>query len=98
MTLKKKINRHKELALEVLELSEDARNSDWDLLFDSLSISGVEIDLNTQKVIKSSGVNIHTLVRERRRIQANGLFLPTNPEVLKKRRLLAADYAEHYSE
>lgn len=98
MNFKKRVNRHREMAMKVLESSENARNNDWSLIFDALSIHGVEINYNTKIDIITSGVNVHTLVRERRRIQKTGLFLPTNPTVAKKRRLLAADYAEHYSE
>jgi hypothetical protein len=97
MEFKKKVNKHKELALEVMELNEESRNNDWVLIFDALSLSGVSIDTDTIVRIKKSGVNVHTLVRERRKIQSTGLFLPTNPEVEKRRRLRAADYAEHYS-
>lgn len=98
MTLKKRINRHKKFAMDALEVDENSRNNDWDLIFTSLTLNGVDISEEQQKAIKSSGINIHTLIRERRYIQKSGLYPPTNPEVLKKRRLLAADYAEHYSE
>lgn len=98
MGLKKKINRHKEMAEQAMVSNPNTRNSDWTLLFEVLEQKGINLSKQLRINIVMSGINIHTLVRERRKIQSTGSFLPTDPEVLKRRRLLAADYAEHYGE
>jgi hypothetical protein len=95
---KKRINRHKEMAIEALNSNPECRNNDLELLFQVWENQGLTIDDNIKEEIKHSGVDIKTLFRQRQLIQSQGKFLPTTPEVLKKRRKLAADYSEYYSE
>lgn len=98
MTTRKRINHHKELAIKAMEENDKCRNDDLELLFHVFSNKGIHFTDIQKLAIKSSGVEIKTLFRQRQRIQAEGKFLPTNPETLKKRRKLAAYFAEYYTE
>ena len=89
-------NKHRHYCKEAMTANEDARNSDWHLLFTALAQKGIELSDSQIWHIMHSGINMHTLIRERQRIQSSGELLPTNPEVLKKRRLLQEEYREHY--
>ena len=95
---KKRINRHKMMAMEALENNPESRNNDLELILQVWAVHGLGLTESQKYTIRTCGVEIKTLLRERQLIQAEGKFLPTNPEVLKKRRKLAAEYAENYSE
>lgn len=94
----KRINHHKEWALNAMEENENCRNDDLELLFHVLSNKGVYFTDSQKQAIRFSGVEFKSLLRQRQRIQAEGKYLPTNPEILKKRRKMAAKYAKYYSE
>lgn len=98
MGVRKTINKHRNWAINAMKENENARNNDWDLLLTALENQGVYFSELQKSHIKHCGINYHTLLRERQKIQSDGELLPTNPEILEKRRLLAADYAEHYSQ
>jgi hypothetical protein len=89
-------NKHRHYCKEAMNAVEESRNSDWVLLFTALEQNGVELSESQRKSIMKSGINMHTLIRERQRIQSSGELLPTNPEVIKKRRLLQEEYREEY--
>lgn len=89
-------NKHRNYCKEAMNAVEEARNSDWILLFTALEQNGVILSTDERIGILESGINMHTLIRERQRIQSSGELLPTNPEVIKKRRLLQEEYREHY--
>jgi hypothetical protein len=98
MSTKKRINRHREMAIEAMEQNPICRDSDLELLFQVLYNKGVILSDSQKYAIRNSGVEFKTLLRQRQLLQSQGLFLPINPEVAKKRRRMAAEYAEHYSE
>lgn len=95
---KPNFKKHGEIALESLEKNPNTRNCDWDLFFDALyRQDGIKIPEEVRYNIKNSKVNFKTIVRERQRIQNSGIYLPTNPEVSKRRNKYCASYIEHYS-
>lgn len=97
MKKRNRFNKHRNWAKAAMKKNPDTRNSDWLLLFQVLADNGVYLSGISKKQILESGVNFHTLLRERQRIQSNGELLPTDYEVLKRRRLLEKEYTEHYS-
>lgn len=93
------------LVWEVLSNSEKARNSDTFLILkigerlghdvhgikqDGKIIVRWELDLSTMPSFES-------ITRARRKIQAGGQFLPTNPEVCRQRRINEQTMREYYS-
>lgn len=93
-----KINRHQVMAIYALESNPECRNDDTELMLEVLSNQGVILTEEQKNAIKHCGVEFKTLLRQRQFLQSKGYFLPTKKEVLKKRRKLAAEYAEYYSE
>lgn len=91
--------KHAAIALESLENNAMTRNDDWDLFFDALARqTGYFVPAEVQMKMKFSKINFKTLMRERQRIQRNGLYLPTSEKVARKRKLYQEKYTEHYSE
>ena len=96
--VRNKINRHQVMAMYALEHNEECRNDDMELILQVLSNQGVNLTESQKYAIKHCGVDFKTLLRQRQLLQSKGFFLPTKPEVLKKRRKLAAECSEFYSE
>ena len=98
MKIKKRsrFNKHKEWVTKAMEENEMARNSDWHLLFTVLKNRGIILNNSTIKEIINSEVNMHTLLRERQRIQSKGKLMPTDIDVLKRRRQLKNKYRNNY--
>jgi len=96
--IKEKIKSTRELVSNILTHNPNARNNDWELLFLALKEKGIKLPSWKRKQIMESGINFHTLLRERQKLQSEGLFLPTNPEVLKRRKRAEEVYREHYSQ
>lgn len=95
--IRSKINRHRELAKTILENYPNARNDDWDLLFWALNENNVYIPFSIRDKIKKSGLNYHSLLRERQKLQSEGYYIPTDLEIIKRRRISEEVYREHYS-
>lgn len=98
MITKKRINSHREMAIKAMEENSICRDSDLELLFQVLYNKGVILNESQKYAIRHCGVEFKTLLRQRQRLQAEGKYLPTNPEIAKKRRKLAAEFSEHYSD
>jgi hypothetical protein len=98
MSTGKRINSHRQMVMAALSNNLLCREDDLELFFEVLCSKGVNLSENQKYSIKHSGVEFKTLLRERQRFQSKGEFLPSNPEVLKKRKKLASEYTEHYSE
>jgi hypothetical protein len=90
-------NRHKEMNKKAMTENEMARNSDWHLLFEVLKNQGIHLNESQKHHILYSGVNLHTMLRERRRIQKDGELIPTDPVVAKQRKLYQEYFEENYS-
>lgn len=97
MSTKKRINSHKQMVIAALSNNLLCREDDLELFFEALCNKGVNLTESQKYAIKHSGVEFKTLLRERQRLQSNGEFLPSNPEILKKRKKLALEFTEHYS-
>ncbi len=98
MSIRKRINKHRNWAVNAMKYNKEARNDDWELLFTTLALNGVVLNEAQKFQIKESGINYHTLLRERQRIQSSGQLLPTNKTVLEKRKLAEKEYKDYYSE
>jgi hypothetical protein len=87
----------KENVLSILEEYEPARNSDKHLLLKYWSTYD-NIDVNhgfaTQFAVR--GTSPESITRARRSIQSGGLYPPTEPEVLRQRRMLAEEARVHH--
>jgi DNA modification methylase len=97
MTKQPSFNTHRQWNEKAMTDNEMARNSDWHLLFEVLKNQGVMLNETQKFHILHSGVNMHTLLRERRRIQKEGLLIPTDQEVAKKRKLYQEYFEQNYS-
>jgi hypothetical protein len=98
MNLKKRINKHQVMAIYAMESNPECRNDDMELIIQVLSNQGVNLTESQKHAIKTCGVEFKTLLRQRQYLQSIGKYLPTRPEVLKKRRKLSADCSEYYAE
>lgn len=96
--VRNRVNKHRNWATNAMKANPNARNNDWELLFTALELNGVPLSSFTKQKIIETGINYHSLLRERQRIQSSGDLLPTCPKVLKSRRLLASYHAEIYGE
>lgn len=81
-----KIGKQVEALLEKYEL---CRNSDSNLIIAILHINGVFLSHQDREIIRS--IHFESITRERRKIQESGRYLPTDPAVLRKRRIKAAE-------
>lgn len=83
---------------EILEAFEETRNSDKALLLKYWEIWD-EIDLGQTfaRDFLTKGTSVESITRARRTIQSTGLFLPTDVEVLRKRRILAEEARAHHA-
>lgn len=61
------------------------RDSDHDLILAMLFVNGVMLDQKQKDVIRK--LNFEGITRQRRKFQENGQYLPTDPEVAKRRRI-----------
>jgi hypothetical protein len=97
--LKDKRKKYRDIALKTLEKSEFARNSDWCFLFDFLYQSnGIVVPKEIRTQIYKSRLNLRTIMRERQYIQNTaGLFPPTDPTILARRKELQQQYTKEYS-
>lgn len=86
----------KEKVHQLLDEHPETRNSDRTLLLkywqhvDNIDLGNIE-----QEFANSTGAE--SITRARRAIQSAGLFLPTDDEVLKRRRMLADETRQHYA-
>jgi hypothetical protein len=95
---KKKLNNHREMVIKAMETNPECRNDDTELVIQVLSDKGINLTESQKYAIKTCGVEFKTLLRQRQRLQSEGKYLPTKPEIMKRRRKLAVEYTEHYSE
>lgn len=65
------------------------RNSDSVLIIGMLQINGANLDDRQKQLLRD--VNFEAITRERRKLQEQGLYMPTDPLVLRKRRIKAAE-------
>jgi hypothetical protein len=99
VNLKEKRKKYRDIALRTLQKSEFARNSDWCFLFDFLFHShGIVIPKDIRGQIYKSRLNLRTIMRERQYLQnTEGLFPPTDPVILARRKNLQQQYTKEYS-
>lgn len=95
---RRRINKHMEMAINAMESNPICRDNDLELYFQVLSNKGITLSDKIKDEIRFSGIEFKTLVRQRQQLQHDGKYLPTTLEIRKKRRKLAAEFAEHYSE
>lgn len=88
----------RENVLTLLETSERTRNSDRLLLLSYWhTYDGINLEENFSSQFILSSTNPESITRARRSIQSAGLFLPTEEDVLRKRRMLAEEARVHHA-
>lgn len=98
MTIATRAKKVKENLLTLLEEVPETRNNDRLLMlkywerFDGVNLTGPFQDQFTNAI-----TNPESIRRGRQSIQSTGLFLPTDEEVLKNRRMLAEETRQHYA-
>ncbi len=93
MELAEKLKQTKERVAWILEHYPSARNSDTLLEFLYLRIfEGIDIPYVTWE--RLSRISLETVTRMRRKLNEEGLYLPTDPEILKKRSKLKEDFRQ----
>lgn len=106
----KKIKDTELLVYSILEESERARNSDNFLILKYMEYIGH--DILVHKITRLNGTKetiiqwniknindipcLESITRARRKIQAGGQYLPTDPEVRRQRRIKEELYKQHY--
>lgn len=88
----RKTTKHYRLMVDVLEHNRQSTmtgvrptDSDKELLIQMLQFSGTE--LTAKQMITIRKFNFESITRARRKLQRAGEYLPTSPEVARKRRL-----------
>ena len=86
----------KDLVLQTLEADTTTRNSDLWLILQTWRLQGIKIYVNYKDLPKM--ITPETITRVRRKIQ-NGekRFLPTDPEVMRQRRIRQSELTSFYS-
>ncbi|MDK2600599.1 hypothetical protein QO179_24200 [Bacillus stercoris] len=88
----------KQNVYSILEEVEETRNNDKLLLLTYWEkFDGIDFNQNFKEQFVQSSTTSESITRARRSIQASGLFLPTEEEVLRKRRMLAEEARQHHS-
>lgn len=77
-----KISKQVEALLEKYEI---CRNSDSNLIIGILHLNGVYLSHDDREKIR--GIHFESITRERRKLQEQGKYLPTDPAVARKRRI-----------
>jgi hypothetical protein len=98
MTIATRAKKVKENLLTLLEEHPDTRNDDRLLMLKYWErFDGVDLTGSFQDQFTSGITNPESIRRGRQSIQNAGLFLPTDEEVLKRRRMLAEETRQHYA-
>lgn len=94
----KRATKVKENLITILEEFPETRNNDkllmlryWELCDD------VDMTENFEKTFLASATSPESIRRARQLLQSKGLFLPTDEEVIRKRRLLQEEHRQHYA-
>lgn len=82
-------SKHAKQAEQLLKDFVQCRNSDSILIIGMLQMNGANLSLAQKRIIH--GMNFEAITRERRKLQEAGKYLPTDPAVLRKRRIKAAE-------
>lgn len=83
--------------LALLEAFEDTRNSDKFLLLKYWQVvDGINTTIGFGPQFLRQATSPESITRARRSIQSTGLFPPTDPTVLKKRRMLQEEARQHH--
>lgn len=69
----------------LLQDYESTRNSDAVLILGMLQVNGAELNDRQKRLVLS--LQYEAITRQRRKLQEAGKYLPTDPEVAKKRRI-----------
>lgn len=69
----------------LLQRYEVCRNSDSNLIIAILHVNGIFLSHQDREIIR--GISFESITRERRKLQEEGKYLPTDPEVARKRRI-----------
>ena len=92
----------KELVRTVLEKYQEARNNDFFLVYlclrELLKPRGINLPYVPYSIIKEFSGVTETITRARRWFNERGEFLPTDPEVLEKRRRKEKIYKQYFGE
>jgi hypothetical protein len=89
----------KQNVLALLEAFEQARNSDKYLLLKYWQVvDSIPMGEGFVQAFVGHSTSAESITRARRSIQSSGLFPPTDPDVLKKRKLLQEEARLHHSE
>ena len=87
----------KENVFNILETSEQARNSDRLLLVAYWEqCDGIDFT-NFKESFLETATSAESITRARRAIQKSGLFLPTDPEVLRQRRIRQEEARQYHA-
>lgn len=94
----KRAKKVKENILTILEEFPETRNNDkllmlryWELCDD------VNLHNEFEETFLASATSPESIRRARQLIQSKGLFLPTEDEVIRRRRILQEEHREHYA-
>jgi hypothetical protein len=88
----------KQNVLALLEAFESARNSDRYLLLKYWQVvDNISMGEGFAQSFINQSTSAESITRARRSIQSTGLFPPTDPEVLKKRKLLQEEARLHHA-
>lgn len=82
-------SKHAQQVENLLHDYEQCRNSDSILIIGMLQINGATLTDNQKRIIKE--MNFEGMTRERRKLQEAGKYLPTDPEVSRRRRIKGAE-------
>lgn len=86
----------REKVSQLLDDYPETRDSDRTLLLKYWEhVDNINLDNIREEFVNSTGAE--SITRARRSVQSAGLFLPTNDEVLKRRRMLADETRQHYA-
>lgn len=87
----------KKNVFDLLEQWEDARNSDKFLMLKYWqTYDGVNTTIGFGPQFLRAATTPESITRARRSIQSTGLFLPTDEEVIRKRRIRQEEAREHH--
>ena len=73
------------LTEELLKRYPNCRNSDSDLIIGILHAHGVFLSQHDRDIIR--GINFESITRMRRKLQNAGEYIPTDPEVARRRKI-----------
>lgn len=93
----KNLTKVKDQVYNILEEHPETRNDDRLLLLAYWSkINGIKIPAETAMLFAQYATSPESITRVRRKIQSQGLFPPTEEDVIKQRRQREQDMREHY--